>query len=166
MGSQGASPPPESATAPPPAASPWSRVLHWAVLMGGLVTIVDLGTLALQQRVASSDSFEPAAIESANLVFNALFYSMAGASVARETGRVGLAIVAGLLAGLLDGMVVGAAQAMTMSGAVTPGTGEAGAAQLMWLQIVGWNVVLGTLLASMAGLVTRLLAGRSGGPGR
>ncbi len=78
--------------------------------MGGLVIIADLATKAAQQRTVGTDLFDVLGV--VDYVLNAIFFSVAGASVLRETGAVRFALLAGLLAGVLDGVVVAASDAV------------------------------------------------------
>lgn len=141
----------------------WGRTLHWAALLGGITTVVDLALLAVQQRTVGGTPGEDPLFGSLSLVASAVLYSTAGASVVRDTGRVAFAATAGLLAGMIDGMVVGAASAMLTP--VSPGTPEAANAQLLWLNVLALNVLLGLLLALLAATIVNLMARRMGGSG-
>ncbi len=110
--------------------------------MGGLVIIVDLATKATQQRTVGTDLFDVLGVD---YVLNAIFFSIAGASVLRETGAVRFALLAGLLAGMLDGVVVAASDAV----APLPGTPSDPA---FWLL---FNPGLGMLLAAASAWFTR-----------
>lgn len=108
-------PPPADPRHPARAATngpPLARILHWGLLTGGLVIIADLGSTAILQQAGSSPE-TTSAIQVGNLLVNVLIYSIAGARVALETGRWRPALGVGLIAGLLDGVVVGAATALT-----------------------------------------------------
>lgn len=137
---------------------PFESPLRWGVLMGGLMIVVDLATRAMQQRLPEGAD-TGALLAGANLLLNALFLSILGTSVLRQTGRVRLAALGGLVAGLLDGIVVGAASALAppgnLGGELTPGE--------LWLEMVLQNLVLGVVLASLSawiGTLARRGAGR------
>ena len=127
-----------------------ARVLHWGLLMGGLVSVADLATLAIRQQWGGEA--EVGGLLALNFIVNGMLFSVVGASVVRDTGRVPLAALAGLLAGLVDGLVVGAAMALAPPAEVPPDL----PAQQVWLGLVVQNVVLGTLLATASAWFSRL----------
>jgi hypothetical protein len=87
-------------------------VLRWSFLMGGLVIIVDLLALLVQQRT-TPDATGAEPILAVDQILNAVLFWIAGAAVFRETGRVWFGALAGLLAAVLDTVVVTTAQLMT-----------------------------------------------------
>jgi hypothetical protein len=127
-----------------------ARVLHWGLLIGGLVSIADLATLALRQQWGGGA--EVGGLDALNFIASCMLFSVAGATVARETGRVRLAAAAGLLAGLVGGMVGGAATAM----APPPTIPRDMPSQQVWLETVLQNAALGTLLAAAIAWFSRL----------
>jgi hypothetical protein len=127
-----------------------ARVLHWGLLVGGLVSIADLATLAMQQQWGSGA--EVGGLDAFNVIVNCVLFFVAGAAVVRETGRVRFAALAGLLAGLVDGMVVGAATAM----APPPNLPRDTPSHQVWLALVLQNAALGTLLAAAIAWFSRL----------
>jgi hypothetical protein len=92
-----------------------ARILRWGVLMGGLAIVADLGTEVIQRQMGTAPD-QDGVLVYVDLVLSAVFYSLAGRSVARETGGVAFGAIAGLLAGILDGVVVGAAVEMARGG--------------------------------------------------
>jgi hypothetical protein len=118
--------------------------------MGGLVSVADLATLAIRQQWGGEA--EVGGLLALNFIVNGMLFSVVGASVVRDTGRVPLAALAGLLAGLVDGLVVGAAMALAPPAEVPPDL----PAQQVWLGLVVQNVVLGTLLATASAWFSRL----------
>jgi hypothetical protein len=128
--------------------------------MGGLVTITDLALVLAERRSGVTDG----SLDTISLVVSALLYSVAGAAVARETGRVTFGALAGLLAGALDGIVLGAAHAATEPFGPQPGV----SAQQMWAELVGLNVLLGGSLAwasAWFGSLSRRASSNRGGRG-
>lgn len=107
--------------------------------------IADLGSRAVQQRTESPDIV--GVLDTANLVLNAILFSIAGASVVRETGAVRLAALAGLLAGVIDGVVVAAADAMAPQASSPP--------EVLLMDVL-INACLGTLLAAASAWFTRM----------
>lgn len=133
-----------------------ARVLHWGVLMGGLVVIADLATMAVSRRVSSADL---GGLDAFNYLLNAVFFSIAGASAYRETGAVRLGALAGLLAGVLDGVIVGAAVAIARPPDVPAGT----TADQIVLDLLAQNAFLGTLLATASAGISALARRRTRG---
>jgi hypothetical protein len=131
-------------------------VLRWGCVIGGLVIIVDLGTKAVEQRLGTGVEVR-SILDPLNLILNAILFSIAGASVLRETQSIRLAALAGLLAGLLDGLVVAAADALAPPPPVgTPAPDTVG------YEIVLYNVVIGVALAAASAWFTRLGQRRRG----
>lgn len=130
-----------------------TSVLRWGVLIGGLVIIADLATIAIEQRLVGADV--QGSLDTADLIINVILLAFVGVAVVRETGVVYLAALAGLVAGLLDGLVVAALNS------VAPRTASGSAPDVDIL----WNMALGTLFATASALVNRLLSRRAG-PGR
>ena len=126
-----------------------ARVLHWGVLMGGLVVIADLATMAVSRSMSSPDT---GGLDAFNLLLNAVFFSIAGASAYRDTGSVRLGLLAGLLAGVLDGIVVGAAEAIARPAEIPAGA----TADQILLEAVAWNAFLGILLAAASAGISAL----------
>ena len=87
------------------------RALHWVLLIGGLVVIVDLGTQVIEQRLTDLETVNSLIV--ADFVINIVLFTMMGAIIARESGLTLLgviaAVAAGLLASLVDGIVVATA---------------------------------------------------------
>ena len=111
--------------------------------MGGLVIIADLATRLIEQRAGASPDVG-ATLEVVDNVLNAIFFSIAGTAVVRETGLIRLAALAGLLAGAIDGAVVGAAVALAPPPDVAPEvTPEA-----LWLSSIVLNSTLGMAIAA------------------
>jgi hypothetical protein len=143
------------------AAAARTAVLRWGTLIGGLVIIVDLGTKALQQRLAAGGDASNA-VYSLSLILNAVLFSIAGASTLRETHSIRLAALAGLLAGLLDGVVVAAADALTPPIPPPPaGTPPLSQADMIGSDIV-LNALIGVVLAAASAWFTRLGQRRRG----
>ncbi len=133
-----------------------TRVLHWGLLMGGLVVITDLATMAVSRRMASSDL---GGLDAFNYLLNAIFFSIAGASAYRDTGAIRLGALTGLLAGVLDGVVVGAAVAIARPPDVPPGA----TADQILLDLLAQNAFLGVLLATAAAGISALARRRTRG---
>ena len=129
-----------------------ASVLRWSLLIGGLIIIADLGTLVIQQRIAAGPDVLNA-LDIADQVVSILLYSLVGVAVQRETGRVYLGGLAGLLAGLLDGIVLAAAASL----APRPGD-EANTPEMQLL----WNVIEGALLAAVSAWFSTLARRRAG----
>ena len=126
-------------------------MLRWVVILGGLVIIVDLGTHAIQQRIAGTGDVA-LELTNANLVANVVLFSILGAVVARQTGVFWLGAVAGFLAALLDGLVV--ATAATLA----PPPGEASPVDIY----LATNLVIGTIPAAVSALVSNFIERLSG----
>src|SRR5712691_8794928 len=94
----------------PTARSASISVFRRALLVGGLVIIVDLGTQAIAQRTTSPDDL--GAIYNADELINYLLFSLLGIIVVRDTAVFYLGAIAGVLASLLDAIVVAAAASM------------------------------------------------------
>ena len=130
-------------------------MLRWGLLIAGLVIIADLGTLALQQRLRGPEIGE--ALNIVDLVLNAILFSVAGASIARETGRVALGAATGLLAGCIVGVVVGAAASIAPPAGV-PNTSP----EQLWLENILLNMAQGTLLATISAWFGTIARQRTG----
>lgn len=133
---------------------PWNAalllVVRMSVLIGGLVIIADLGTLALLQRTTGPEAIDQLAL--ADRVANIVLFSILGSVIARQTGVFYLATLGGLLASLLDGVVFYAAATMALpSGGVGPLD-----------QYLLFNMALGTVSASVSGLVSSVIERMSG----
>lgn len=113
--------------------------------------VVDLATRAIEQ--AAGDTQAIGSLDALNLVLNGALYAVLGTVVLRETGRVGLAALAGLLAGVLDGIVVGAAAALAPPGGLPPEM----TAEQIWQGSLVLNAVLGTLLTTSSAWLSRLI---------
>jgi hypothetical protein len=133
---------------------PWNAALvlvaRWSVLLGGLVIIADLGTLAILQKTTAPDIIDQLGL--ADHVANIVLFSILGSVIARRTGVFYLATLAGLLASLLDGLVFYTAASM----ALPPG----GVAPID--QYLLFNMALGTVSASVSGLVSTFIERMSG----
>jgi hypothetical protein len=127
-------------------------MLRWVLLLGGLIIIVDLGTHAILQRIVDTPE-ALAEMGNANTIANVVLFSILGAVVARQTGLFYLGALAGLLAALLDGVVVATAASMA------PPPGEQAPVDVYLL----YNILIGTIPAAVAALVSRL-AERMFGP--
>jgi len=127
-------------------------MLRSAILIGGLVIVADLATLALQQRVTGQEVLDE--FNAANTVMNVVLFSILGAMVARQTGLFYLSALAGLLASVLDAAVVIAAWTM----APQPGGNPPVDAYLLQ------NVALGVIPAAVSGFVATLVERAAGGP--
>ncbi len=125
--------------------------------MGSLIIIVDLATRALQQRIGEGAEMA-AVLDAVDNVLNAIFFSVAGAAVLRETGLVRLGALAGLIAGTLDGAVVGAAIAIARPPDIPAEIG----ADALWLAALIQNAILGTILGAGAAWFSSLARRRSG----
>jgi len=134
---------------------PWNAamlaMLRWVVILGGLVIIVDLGTHAIQQRIAGSGDVL-AELTNANLIANVVLFSILGAAVARQTGIFYLGALAGLLASLVDGVVVATAASMA------PPPGEPAPIDVY----LATNIAIGTIPAAVSALVSMLVERMSG----
>lgn len=115
-------------------------MFRWALLIGGLVIIADLGTQALAQRTTSPDDL--VTIYNADELVNYLLFSLLGIVVVRDTAVFYLGAVAGVLASLLDAIVVAAAASMA------PPAG--GAAPLE--EYFARNLVIGIVFAGLSGV--------------
>jgi hypothetical protein len=115
-------------------------VFRWALLIGGLVIIADLGTQAIAQRTTSPDDL--GAIYNTDELVNYLLFSLLGIIVVRDTGVFYLGAVAGVLASLVDAIVVAAAASMA------PPAG--GAAPLE--EYFARNLVIGIVFAGLSGV--------------
>jgi hypothetical protein len=163
-GGRAPSAPPPPRPTPNPRSSPTltaaaarASVLRWGALVGGLVIIVDLGTKAMEQRLGTGAEVR-SILDPLDLILNAILFSIAGASVLRETRSIRLAALTGLLAGLLDGLVVAAADALAPP--------EPGATALQGdavASVVVQNVLIGVVLAAASAWFTRLGQRRRGG---
>jgi hypothetical protein len=91
------------------------RVVHWVLLLGGLIVIADLGTQVLEQRMTDEEAIQ--SLRVADYVVNIVLFTMLGAILARESGLTLLgimaAVIAGFLASLVDGIVVATAASLT-----------------------------------------------------
>ena len=153
-------PSPTRATPPRPprsgGSSRWPRtasvsVVRLGLLFGGLIIIVDLGFMALNQRTLSADDI--AAFEQIDLVLNLVLFSILGVLVVRETKIMFAGAIAGLFAGLLDAIVVTAAALMVPP----PQSLENLEGQF------AQNLVIGTVFAGLSGIVFALVQRWSGG---
>jgi len=120
------------------------------ILIGGLVIIADLATLALSQRTTAQDGVGQ--FDAANLIVNVVLFSMLGAIVARQTGLFYLSALAGLLAALIDAAVVIAAWTAAPRAGGNPPLDE------YLLQ----NVAFGVIPAAVSGFVSSLVDRVSG----
>lgn len=125
-------------------------MLRWVVLVGGLIIIVDLGTLALLQRGGPDAAAE---LESTNLILNVVLASVLGAVVARQTGLFYLGAVAGFLAAVIDSLMVILALSMAPSMPSQPVAPE--------MRLLT-NVIYTTIPAAVSGLVSRMVERASG----
>jgi hypothetical protein len=134
----------------------WSRAaslsaLRFAVLIGGLVIIADLGTQAISERLLSAD--DVSAVQTLDELINYVLFSLLGILVVRDTGLIYAGFAAGVFAALLDAVVVAAALLMGPSG--TP------------LAIVEegfiYNLAIGTIFGGLSGVVYSLVQRWSGG---
>jgi hypothetical protein len=131
-------------------------VFRWGTLVGGLVIIADLATLALKPRLGGGVEMGYA-LDVLDIVLNAILFSVAGATVARETGRVALGAATGLLAGFIDGMVVGAALSIAPPAGVPVGSPEQ-----LWFDNLTSNMLQGTLLATISAWFGTMARQRTG----
>jgi hypothetical protein len=127
-------------------------MLRLALLIGGLVIIVDLAATALAQRTVSAD--DAAAISQLDDLLNYLLFSLLGVLVARDTGLMYSGALAGVLASLLDAIVVTAAAVLAPPSPPPLDVLEFGFAR---------NLVIGTVFAGLAGVVYLLAQRWSGG---
>jgi hypothetical protein len=132
----------------PPATAAALSALRWGILIGGLLIIADLTTRLILQRLGQDAEETVASIDQA--VNWGLLFAV-GLTVQRETGRVLLAPLAGLLAGLLDGLVIAAANS------INPPPGPQDNLGLLLL-----NVGQGPPIALLAAVVSWLLRRRAG----
>jgi membrane-bound metal-dependent hydrolase YbcI (DUF457 family) len=136
-------------------------VLRWGLLLGGLVIIVDLASQATSQRTVSTDDLE--VIASVDQIINFVLFSILGAVVVRDSGRIYLGAVAGIFASLLDATVVAAATSM----APLPGPAEEAVLFGMTISPVFagflFNLAIGTVFAGISGVVYAVLQRWSGG---
>lgn len=88
--------------------------LRWGLLIGGLVIIADLATLAMVQRSFSQD--DQVAIFQTDVMANWVLFSILGVVVVRETRVFYAGILAGIFAALVDTAVVYVAQTMADMG--------------------------------------------------
>jgi len=143
----------------PGGAARWPRsasvaVLRLALLMGGLVIILDLFFMLLTQHSASADDI--ATFDLMDLFLNVVLFSVLGVLVVRQTGLMLAGAVAGLFAGLLDAIVITAAFLMV------PPPQTFDMLEGRFVQ----NLVVGTLVAGLSGLVFALGQRWSGGQRR
>jgi hypothetical protein len=136
--------------------NPTNRLLHWAVIAGGLVVISDLCMrLTITQFLQDQDT--TAALTELNYFLNFIIYAVAGTLLGRETGRVGYAAAAGLLAGLFDALIV----MSTNSLAPFPGADATMAdSAVLFAQNIGTGVLAMTLSAAVATFAQRSKRGR------
>jgi hypothetical protein len=125
--------------------------LRWGVLIGGLVIIADLGTLAMMQRSFSPD--DRAAIFQADVVLNWVLFSILGIIVVRETRLFYAGILAGVLGSVVDTAVVFAAQSMA----------AIGGADLSIVDFVVNSVLINTGFAAVSGIAYWLVQRSAGG---
>jgi hypothetical protein len=114
-----APPPPDGQRRPVRPRSPRARTallssLRWGLLIGGLVIIADLATLAMVQRSFSQD--DQLAIFQTDLMANWVLFTILGVVVVRETKVFYAGILAGIFAAIVDTAVVYVAQTMANMG--------------------------------------------------
>lgn len=120
-------------------------MLHWALVVGGLLIVVDLGTVALGSGTAAPDTVDAQLLQMVDLAANFALEIFVGVRVFRATGSLPKAALAGLLASLLDG---GFNAAATLWNPTAFGGIPAGMTPLdVIANTVGQNVVEGTLMA-------------------
>lgn len=137
-------------------AAPWSRsasvaVLRLGLLVGGLVIILDLFFMLFTQHSVNADDI--ATFDLMDLFLNVVLFSLLGVLVVRQTGLTLAGAVAGLFAGLLDAIVITAAFLMI------PPPQTFDMLEGRFVQ----NLVVGTLVAGVSGLVFALGRRWSGG---
>jgi hypothetical protein len=98
-------------------------IVRWSVLIGGLVIIADLASVAMFQRTFSPD--DRAAIFQVDELANWVLFSTLGIVVVRETRLFYAGILAGLLAAAIDTAVVTAAQIMAAVSGLQPNVMDA-----------------------------------------
>jgi hypothetical protein len=125
-------------------------IVRWGLLIGGLVIIADLGTLAMMQRTFSPD--DRAAIFQADVLLNWVLFSILGIVVVRETRLFYAGLLAGLLGAAVDTAVVFAAQSMAAIG----GTESIA-------DFVLQSVLINTGFAGVSGIAYWLLQRSTGG---
>jgi hypothetical protein len=134
-------------------------ILRWGLLIGGLVIIVDLASLAVSQRTVTAEDLNVDALGAANLidfadlVINVVLFSVLGVLVVRDSGLMQMGAIAGLFASLLDALVVVTATTMA------PPAGPPVAPEDQFL----FNVAIGTVFAGIGGVVFATLKRWSGG---
>jgi hypothetical protein len=121
------------------------------LLIGGLVIIADLGSLAISQRTISAD--DVAAVEMGDQIVNYVLFSVLGILVVRDTGLMYAGVLAGVFASLLDAVVVAAASLMA------PTATPVGVVEEVFLN----NLAIGTVFAGISGVVYSLVQRWSGG---
>lgn len=150
--SSGSSRPPRDSrpASPPSPQAALTSVARWGFLVGGLLIIVDLATRIVQQRGSTApEGASP--IDLIDLFINIILLSFLGAAVLRETSMVYLSVLAGMLAGFLDGLVIAA------SVSLAPRAGDQAPEEHIL-----WNVILGAVFAGISAGVNQLVRRRSG----
>jgi len=155
-------PPPPPPTPDPPKSSREVRVsprarsaalsiVRWGLLMGGLVIIADLATLAMIQRTVSPD--DQAAIAEADELINWVLFSILGILAVRESRLWYAGIIAGVIAAIVDTIVVSAAQLMAPIAGL----------QVSVQEVLVRNLIIGLAFAGVSGVVYALVQRSSGG---
>ena len=128
--------------------------------MGGLVVIADLAVMAIQQRTDGACTDPSELLLAVDQILNYVFFILAGVFVYRETRKVGLGALAGLLAGALDAVVVYAANTMIGCVAISVQSSAGGMTgqEMLLLSVienVGLAAILGAAGAAMSSLARR-----------
>jgi len=136
--------------------SRWPRsasvaVLRFGLLMGGLVIILDLFFMLLRQQTTNAD--DALNLDLWDLFLNVVLFSVLGVLVVRQTGLTFAGAIAGLFAALLDAIVITAAFLMV------PPPQTFDQLEERFVQ----NLIVGTLVAGVSGLVFALVQRWSGG---
>jgi hypothetical protein len=127
-------------------------VTRWGLLIGGLVIIADLATLAIIQRSFIPE--EQAMIYQTDIIINWVLFSILGILAVRDTRLIYAGILAGLVAAVVDTAVVGAAQIMAPLAGV----------QLNISDMVINSVLVNAGFAAVSGVVYGLMQRSASGP--
>jgi hypothetical protein len=123
--------------------------VHWLLLIGGLVVIVDLGTQVIEQRLTDPETINSLIV--ADFVANIILFTMMGAIIARESGLTLLGVIAALIAGLVASLVDGIVVATAASFAPARGT------PLPVQEYMLENMTIGTLATGLSAVVITLI---------